>query len=219
MFQRRLFLILILGLLLWQDVWGFVVLIPGSSTSVAKTKAFDLLGATRILGTSALLPKSALHMSNTTPSVRPPNTNDSLLALTAVLLALLVTMTDPLPLLNTSVFQHHDHQHRGGGGLQSSSHIISKLEVTPLGGGGFGGMGFGPGFMPIPFGGFGFGFTVKNRPPPPTEQQLLEASQRELQNVKQYEKTLQSQINTMEQQQQQQQQQSGGGVQMSVDKN
>ena len=93
-----------------------------------------------------------------------------------------------------------------------SSHVITKLEVTPTPGIGFGGLGVGPtgggGFLPMPFGGFGMGFTVRHYPEQQsmkqsalTNPELLETQKQELQQVQQYEKSLEAQIKSVEKQQ------------------
>ena len=119
--------------------------------------------------------------------------HDMMLAITAAILAILVAFGNPLPL------SHGDFSRNPSSPVHSSSQLISRIEVTPLGGGGFGGLGFGPGFVPVPFGGFGFGFSIRNRPPPPTEQQILEASKQKLDAVKEYSRRLENQVKAMEQ--------------------
>jgi hypothetical protein len=46
---------------------------------------------------------------------------------------------------------------------------------------------------------FGFGFSVQNRPPLPTEQQMIEAQKQKLETVKEYEHRLEAQIKSMQQ--------------------
>lgn len=76
---------------------------------------------------------------------------------TAFLLALHVATVNPSPLYHGSFGGFEPLQDPS---IASSSQLVSKWQVTPLGGGGFGGLGIGPGFAPMPFGGFGFGFSI-----------------------------------------------------------
>ena len=83
-----------------------------------------------------------------------------------------------------------------------SNHLmVSKLEITPTPGFGFGGIGIGPSrLMPMPFGGFGMGFQIRNTPPEPTNEEILDVTKQKLQAVRQYEQLLENQIDSMEQQ-------------------
>jgi hypothetical protein len=160
-------------------------------------------GMCREAASSLIISSTGLQMSmNVSPSQRsdgdaPFQHNHHMVALAiSFLLALLVGIVNPRPLQEGVTCYHH--------GTESTTQLISKLEITPLGGGGFGGLGFGPGFVaPIPFGGFGFGFGIRNRPEPllpPTEQRILEAKKQELQAVKDLERRLQTQIESLEKQ-------------------
>ena len=62
----------------------------------------------------------------------------------------------------------------------------TKLKIRPWG--------FGP------FGVGGFGFTVENKPPPPTEEEVIERSKQQLQAVKEYQRRLEQGIEKMEKQ-------------------
>jgi hypothetical protein len=135
---------------------------------------------------------TSLQMTGISPV--NPNTNKTpAVILSAILLALLIATAKP-PSLEEGYLMHIPP-------VESSTLIISKLEVKPLGGGGFGGFGIGPGFAPIPFGGFGFGFSVQNRLTLPTEQQVIEAQKQKLEAVKECEQRLEAHIKSMEQQQ------------------
>lgn len=201
MMHYNLLLLLVCLLLAVNSSSCFVALVPTSTIRQQglqwKTSSIKLAEKFVMMQTTSR--NNRLLMS--TPSLQPPSSNpqnndkvhEAIVLLTATLLALAITLTNPLPLFE----ENNSHQYS----FLSLPHIvISKLEVTPLGGGGFGGMGIGPGFMPIPFGGFGFGFSIKNKPPPPTEQQVLEARKQELYAVKQYQQTLEGKIQAMEQQ-------------------
>ena len=225
MMQRRLSLLLG-SLLLLHDAAGFMTRVPCQTQTKATKVIAELPNHTPFLFSPpppaghVSTAGSSLRMFSTSPAVRPPKRSpihDAVVFLTAAFLALVVAMTSPLPLSDTgsllhnsptsisdkSSLLHHTSPTSSISGLHSSSQIIlSKLTVEPLGGGGFGGLGIGPGFMPIPFGGVGAGFRIRNEPPPPTAEQLLDASQRELQAVKQYEKHLERQIQTITEQQQ-----------------
>jgi hypothetical protein len=143
---------------------------------------------------------SALDMVGMSPT-NPDSEHkkNPIVFLGALLLAMLIAMAKPLP--PPLMQQVHP------SGLESSSHIVSKLVIQPLPGVGFGGVGVGPGWFPMPFGGFGGGFTIRNQPselqPPATTEQTLQAQKQKLQAAQEYEKQLQAQIKAMEQQQQQ----------------
>ena len=183
-----------------QQVLVWLILFLGSQAfTVPVTTKNTAVRATSLAPRHhAVVHPTALFLASLHPP--EPSTEDNhhhtLVVTGAFLLALLVALAKPLPL--QEAFTRHTPP------LQSSSHIISKLEVRPTPGFGFGGLGVGPGFMPMPFGGFGMGFTVRNRPEPPTAAQSLQAHQQELQAVKEYEKNLEARIKVMEQQQQQQ---------------
>ena len=178
-------------------------------TSMAVSQAFAPLPLTRpgIRPTGGSLrqvagpfgePSLPLFKTDMSPSMDNHHHN-SLVAVGAFLLALWAALAMPLPLEDASLVHHIPP-------MESSSHLLSKLEVQPLPGVGFGGIGMGPGFMPLPFGGFGAGFTIRNRPDPtpPDSADALEAQKQKLQSVKEYEKVLEAQVKNMEQQQQQQ---------------
>lgn len=179
---------------------------PASSSTVSMKKARLTTTATPgypIIKTSLRTKQQQLqmaHLLHPTPTDDEKKTKNPIIALTAVALALAVATTHPPPLEEGYLAQHHFPP------VEPPTHIlVSKLEVTPLGGGGFGGLGFGlgPGFVPVPFGGFGLGFQIRNRPSPPpprTEEQIIQSNKERLQSVKEYERNLEERIKAMENQ-------------------
>ena len=146
----------------------------------------------RILSTTASEPRSVVHMAGISPPEPSQHHPTAAVIISAIALALAIATFRPPP-TEEGYLMHIPP-------MESSTNIISKLEVQPLPGVGFGGIGIGPGFAPLPFGGFGMGFKIENRP---SEEQTIEAQKHKLEAIKAYEQRLQAEIKSMEKDQEQ----------------
>lgn len=162
--------------------------------------------------TTSWTKQPSLMMALQNPSIDDANSHHVKAAAAAIALATLIWSSNPVPVHEAALFPPTPYtaKERIAPTPPSTTLMISKLEITPSPGFGFGGLGVSP-FGLGPFGGFGAGFTIRNVPdrPPTLAQEEIQVRKQQLKAIEQQKQQLEQRLGQLERKQQQMEQKNG----------